>query len=83
MSELTNKTEVGLFIEKLVSSEGLTYMEAAIQWMDENSIDVSMINKVVPRAIVAKISEEAVKGNMLRPSVIKGYSPQSSLEDFM
>lgn len=83
MSELGNKTEVGLFIENLVKSDGLTYMEATLQWLDENNIDVSLIQKVVPRAIIDKISDEAIKGNMLRPSVLRDHAPQNSLEDFM
>lgn len=83
MSEIGNKTEVGLFIENLVSSEGLTYMEATIQWMDENNIDYSMLKQAVPRAIIDKISDDAIKNDMLRPSVAAGYNSQHDLDDFM
>lgn len=78
-----NKTEVGLYIENLVASEVATYMEATLQWMDENSIDYAMLNKTVPRAILDKISDEAIKGNMLRPSVALEHSSSTTLDGFM
>lgn len=78
-----NKTEVGLYIENLVASEWATYMEATLQWMDENSIDYAMLNKTVPRAILDKISDEAIKGNMLRPSVALEHSSSTTLDGFM
>ncbi|AGJ71457.1 late promoters transcription protein [Escherichia phage Lw1] len=83
MSEIGNKTEVGLYIENLVASEGATYMEATLQWMDENSIDYSMLNKTVPKAIIDKISDEAIKNNLLRPSVAKDHATTQTLDDFM
>ncbi|AAX78569.1 late promoter transcriptional regulator [Citrobacter phage IME-CF2] len=83
MSEIGNKTEVGLYIENLVASEGATYMEATLQWMDENSIDYSMLNKTVPKAIIDKISDEAIKNNLLRPSVAKDHTTTQTLDDFM
>lgn len=83
MSEIGNKTEVGLYIENLVASEGATYMEATLQWMDENSIDYSMLNKTVPKAIIDKISDEALKNNLLRPSVAKSHATTQTLDNFM
>ncbi|MEG1902764.1 MAG: late promoter transcription accessory protein [Bacteroidales bacterium] len=83
MSEIGNKTEVGLYIENLVASEGATYMEATLQWMDENSIDYSMLSKTVPKAIIDKISDEAIKNNLLRPSVAKDHATTQTLDDFM
>ena len=78
-----NKTEVGLYIENLVASEGATYMEATLQWMDENSIDYAMLSKTVPKAIIDKISDEAIKNNLLRPSVVKDHATTQTLDDFM
>ncbi|UQJ95318.1 late promoter transcription accessory protein [Klebsiella phage CPRSA] len=69
--------------KNLVASEGATYMEATLQWMDENSIDYAMLNKTVPRAILDKISDEAIKGNMLRPSVALEHSSSTTLDGFM
>lgn len=83
MSEIGNKTEVGLYIENLVASEGATYMEATLQWMDENSIDYAMLSKTVPKAIIDKISDEAIKNNLLRPSVAKDHSTTQTLDNFM
>ena len=83
MSEIGNKTEVGLYIENLVASEGATYMEATLQWMDENSIYYAMLSKTVPKAIIDKISDEAIKNNLLRPSVAKDHATTQTLDDFM
>lgn len=78
-----NKTEVGLYIENLVESESISYMEATLQWMDENNIEYSMLNKTVPNAIVDKISNEAIEGDMLRPSLAKNHKPTNTLDGFM
>lgn len=81
--EIGNKTEVGLYIENLVKSDGLTYMQATVQWMDENSIDYSLLNRTVPRAVIDKIRDEALTQNMLRPSLTQQHKATQSLEDFM
>lgn len=83
MSLVGNKTEVGLYIENLVRSENVTYMEATLQWMDENSIEYPMLSKVVPRAIIDKISGEAIENNMLRPSVANSHKTTQTLDGFM
>lgn len=78
-----NKTEVGLYIENMVNSESVTYLEATLQWMDENNIEYSMLNKTVPRAIIDKISNEAIDGDMLRPSVARNHKSSQTLDTFM
>jgi hypothetical protein len=78
-----NKTEVGLYIENLSVAENITYMEATLQWMDENNIEYSMLNKVIPRAIIDKISNEAIDNNMLRPSVAANHKSTQTLDNFM
>lgn len=78
-----NKTEVGLYIEDLVYQEDITYMEATLQWMDENSIEYVMLSKVIPRAIIDKISNEAIVGNMLRPSIALNHKSTQTLDGFM
>jgi len=83
MSEIGNKTEVGLHIEKIALDGRLTYLEATLQWMEENNIEYGMLNKVVPRAIIDKIKKEAVDGNMLRPSLTKTHTSTFDLESFM
>lgn len=78
-----SKTDVGLYIENLVVETKQTYMEATIQWMDENNIEHTMLHKIVPRAIIDKITAEAIDSNMLRPSVAKEHKSTQSLDGFM
>lgn len=83
MSEVGNKTEVGLHIEKIALDERLSYLDATLQWLEENNIDFGMLNKVVPRAIIDKIKIEAIDGNMLRPSITRSHTSTFDLEAFM
>ncbi|QBX32650.1 late promoter transcription accessory protein [Aeromonas phage Asfd_1] len=73
---LSDKTANGLEIEKFVSDENLTYMEAVIRWMEENSLDITPpnCNKYIPKALVEKLSRECIDANMLRPSAIKSMT---------
>lgn len=71
-SGLLDKTHAGLAIEQILSNDtSLTYLQATIQWMEENSIEPSQYKRYIPQAIVDKIQNEALEGNMLRPSVTK------------
>ncbi|UOX40358.1 late promoter transcriptional regulator [Aeromonas phage GomatiRiver_11] len=73
---LLDRTANGLEIENLVTAENLTYMEAVIQWMEENSLDITPANcnKYIPKALVEKLSQECINANMLRPSAIKSMT---------
>lgn len=64
-------------IEENVYQRDITYMEAALEYMDENSMDVEQINKLMPKAIVEKIKFEAIQNNMLRPSMTKQQFTQA------
>lgn len=78
---LTDKGANGLEIEKL-AQEGGSYLEAVIQWLEENSIDVAQYQKYVPRAIIDKLTQECLDSNMLRPSLRKAFA-QTTLDFLM
>lgn len=65
-----NKTNNGLAIEKLVAEEGLTYLEATTQFVEENSIDYGHYNKFIPQSIIDKITQECIVNRTLRKGVI-------------
>lgn len=73
IQSLSNKDKVsiqnaGLEIEKFVA-EGATYLEAISRYVDENNIPEGLITKLVPSAIIDKLTVEAREENYLRPSV--------------
>lgn len=61
-------------IEALVTNEGLTYLEACVQWLEENSIDINACQKFIPKAIIDKLSQECIDSDMLRPSVVRAMT---------
>ena len=72
IQSLSNKDKVsiqnaGLEIEKFVA-EGATYLEAISRYVDENNIPEGLIAKLVPSAIIDKLTVEAREENYLRPS---------------
>ncbi|AAQ81534.1 gp33 [Aeromonas phage 31] len=73
-NNLSDKTSNGLEIEALVVKEGLTYMEACIQWLEENSLEISNCQKYIPRALIDKLSQECIESDMLRPSIVRSMT---------
>lgn len=72
-NNLNDKAANGLEIEAIVKT-GLTYLEASVQWLEENSLEVNNCNKYIPRAIIDKLSEECIEADMLRPSIVKSMT---------
>ncbi|QJT71719.1 late-transcription coactivator [Shewanella phage Thanatos-1] len=68
ISNLLDKQNNGLEIERIVKQGELDYLEATTQWLEENSISVTDHSKYLPRTIVEKIMDEAIGTNRLRPS---------------
>lgn len=73
ISQLLDKQANGFAIEKLVELEGLGYLEATTQWLEENSIPEGNFNRFIPSGIIEKIMSEAVDEHMLRPSFSKTH----------
>lgn len=75
-NNLNDKTANGIEIENLVKT-GLTYLEACVQWLEENSLEINSCHKYIPRAVIDKLSKECVDSNMLRPSIAKSMTRNS------
>lgn len=70
VAKATNKTTNGLAIEKLVSEDGLTYLEATTQFIEENSIEYNNYQKYIPATIVDKIKQECIINRTFRKGVV-------------
>lgn len=79
VKHLLDKQSNGFSIEKLVVDEQLSYLEATSRWMEENSIPEGNYSRFVPQLIIDKIKDEAIKENVLRPSMSK-YEQTSNLD---
>lgn len=66
-NNITDKTANGMEIEAK-TSEGLTYLEAVVEWLEENSIEIKDYQKYVPKAIIHKVTQECIESDMIRPS---------------
>lgn len=72
-NNLNDKTANGLEIEAMVKT-GLTYLEACVQWLEENSLEINSCQKYIPRAVIDKLSKECIDSDMLRPSIAKSMT---------
>ena len=70
VAKATNKTINGLTIEKMVSEEGMTYLEATTQFVEENSIEYSQYSKYIPLSIIDKIKQECIMNRTFRKGVV-------------
>ncbi|AHY25485.1 late promoter transcription accessory protein [Serratia phage PS2] len=82
-TDLLDKVENGLSIERAMAEDvNLSYLEATMQWIEENSIDPAQYAKYIPQAMVDKIKHEAIENNWLRPSM-KERTITNTLEDLL
>ncbi|UNA02344.1 late promoter transcription accessory protein [Cronobacter phage vB_Cdu_VP8] len=82
-TDLLDKVENGLSIERAMAEDpNLSYLEATMQWIEENSIDPVQYAKYIPQAMVDKIKHEAIENNWLRPSM-KERTITNTLEDLL
>ena len=73
--------QTSIDIQNIVDSQHIGYLEAVIQWMEENSIPENNYNKYISESIVELIREEVIRENRIKPSLVK-LNEKSSL-DFM
>lgn len=53
-------------IEKLIQADGdLSYLEAILQWSEENEVDPSDIKKYISPSLYDKLHSECVNKNMI------------------
>lgn len=61
-----SKTVVSIEIENLRLAEGLTYLEAMIEWADINEIDVEDIPLIISDVLIAKLKAEQIELNAVK-----------------
>ena len=61
-------------IESLVLNEKFTYIDAIVQYCENNEIDLETVNKLVSRPLKEKIRAEATELNFLK-ATSKGKLP--------
>lgn len=65
LENILTKQSLAVIIEKLVIDEGMSYMEAVLQYCDEKQIDPLDIGKLISPVIKSKIEAEAMTRNLL------------------
>lgn len=64
--------EFSLYIEERVAKERIGYMDAIIDYCNNNEVDVDSIGNLVNSSLREKVKLEAEEANMLKP---KGRLP--------
>lgn len=64
--------EFSLYIEERVAKEKIGYMDAIIDYCNNNDVDVDSIGNLVNASLKQKVQAEAEEQNMLKP---KGRLP--------
>lgn len=68
LDNILTKTSLTQQVEKLVSVEKMTYIEAVLHICNENNIDPGDIGKLIVPGIKSKIEAEAMAANLLPKS---------------
>lgn len=57
-------------VEEMVSKEGLTYIEAIIEYCEQNSLEIETVSRTIRNnsIIKSKVQEEAEELNMIEKS---------------
>lgn len=69
--KFASANEFSLYIEELVTSKKLSYMDAVIQYCEDADIDVESIKSLVNKSLKEKIQAEAEERNYLKPKAGK------------
>jgi|TARA_R110000803_G_scaffold209182_1_gene278492 7-cyano-7-deazaguanine synthase in queuosine biosynthesis len=60
-----NSKEFSLKIEAVVKEKKITYMDAVINYCEENDIDISTVSPLVNKSLKEKIQDEAQRLRLL------------------
>ena len=60
-----NSKELSLKIEAVVKEKKITYMDAVINYCEENDIDISTVSPLVNKSLKEKIQDEAQRLRLL------------------
>ena len=61
-----NSKEFSLKIESIVKDKRITYMDAVIDYCNNNDIDLTSVNPMVNKSLKEKIKSEAINLKMLK-----------------
>jgi|TARA_B100000424_G_C22887876_1_gene472345 KaiC/GvpD/RAD55 family RecA-like ATPase len=62
---LLNSKKFGLIIEKIVKEKRITYMDAVLNYCEDNNLDSGSINTLINKSLKEKIQIEAEKLNLI------------------
>ena len=65
---LMNSKKFGLIIEVIVKEKKIPYMDAVLQYCDDNDIDTATIGPLINKSLKEKIKIEAEKLNLVEKS---------------
>ncbi len=61
-----NSKEFSLKIESIVKDKRITYMDAVIDYCNNNDIDLTSVNPMVNKSLKEKIKSEAINLKMIK-----------------
>ena len=61
-----NSKEFSLKIESIVTDKRITYMDAVIDYCNNNDIDLSTVNPMINKSLKEKIKSEAINLKMIK-----------------
>jgi len=61
-----NSKEFSLKIESIVKDKRITYMDAVIDYCNNNDIDLSTVNPMINKSLKEKIKSEAINLKMIK-----------------
>ena len=61
-----NSKEISLKIESIVKDKRITYMDAVIDYCNNNDIDLSTVNPMINKSLKEKIKSEAINLKMIK-----------------
>ena len=61
-----NSIEFSLKIESIVKDKRITYMDAVIDYCNNNDIDLSTVNPMINKSLKEKIKSEAINLKMIK-----------------
>ena len=65
LRSMIDPNEISGMIERMVSTRGISYMEAVLEICEDHSIDSSLVARHLSRPIIENIEKEAMEVNLL------------------
>lgn len=65
MLNIMSKEEFSKKVENVVSEKTVSYIDAVIEVLEEQSLDFSAVNKLLSKPIIEKLQKEGIELNLL------------------